>query len=328
VLYAREMWVVVRGRRLAGPTRSGYEAARRMHLNNPRLRALLIDTGRGVGYHPALLYRESHSETAVAKKKKRMSKEELRAPDAFEKKAEEVWKKIEPHKGKIGALLFLLIAAGIGWTVYSKMTAGAAEEKAGSLASAMHPMTAAIWDPEVDGKERPDGTTPTKPSGETFKTEDDARKAALERMSTYLSENANAEGANAIALGVAGLKVKDDPKAAAADLDAWIGKNGDNKAAPLVRLVAARAHAAAGDKEAARGHFDAVAKNTDSWLKAAALTGLGDLDNPLMAKKGAKSDAAAAKKNYEEAVKFVGDGENIAAAGLKRELDTKIAALP
>ncbi len=262
------------------------------------------------------------------KKKKRMSKEELRAPDAFEKKAEAVWKKIEPHKRAIGVVIVLLAVAGVAWNIYGSSQRGAVEERAGVLNKALHPLTAAIWDPDVDGKEQPDGTKPTPPSGELFKTEADARKAAAERLGAYLSENADSPGANAVALGTAGLKVADDPKAAAAELDAWIRTNGEHKTANLVRIVAGRAHAAAGDKESARGHFEAVSKEGLGWMKATALNGIGDLDNPLMSAKSGSGDAAAAKKSYEEAMTFLGDGEELNSAGLKREIETKLAALP
>ena len=272
----------------------------------------------------------------MAKKKRRMSKEELRAPDAFEKQAEAAWKKIEPHRAKIGVALGVVLVAGIGWSIYSGIQAGEMEERSGELATALHPLTAAIWDPEVDGKEQPDGTTPTKPPGETFKTEADAHKAAVERIGKYLSEHSNAPGVNAAKLGAAGLKIGDDAKAGAADLEGWISANSDNRTTSLVQLLAGRAQSAAGNTEAARGHFEAVVKSQETWLKATALAALGDLDHPMMAPKGSKGDAAASRKNYEEAVKYLGAEPPSsspfpfpsASGAFKREIESKLSTLP
>lgn len=266
----------------------------------------------------------------MAAKKKRMSKEELRAPDRFEQNVEAAWKKVAPHKGKIMAVIGVLLVIGIGWTIYGSMSDGAKADKADALSAAMYPLTAPTWNPEEDAKPLQDGTIPVKPAGETFKTGEEAHKAAIERLRKYLSEHGSDPGANAVALGVAGLKIDTDPKAAAAELEAWIGKNAENKVLPMVRLVAARAQVAAGALDQARAHFDAVAGKSAGWLKAAALVGLGDLDHPLMAAKGSKGDAAKAKASYEAAQKELGvqNGEPSSGAGLKSDIETKLAALP
>ncbi len=266
----------------------------------------------------------------MAKQLKRMSKQELQAPDKVEQTLWKAFEKVEKYKVPIFAGLGLMGVAAIAIGVFGGMSANTADTKAESLRLALDPFQAPIG----EAPETPEA--PMAPQQERFEDEAAALTAAETRLGAYISERSGDDSLAAAELALANVHLRrHDHKKAADALSGWLSKYGENPLKPAVLARLAETHASLGDLGKARQSWSALAEASKAGkLKALAHLSLGDLDNPLGNSSG---DAAAARKHYEAAKTALGDfeggGNPLLATlsdvkALTETLDDRIATLP
>jgi len=165
-----------------------------------------------------------------------------------------------------------------------------------------------------------------------------ARLAAADAgITKFLGEHGGDDVA--VLVKIAGIDAKlnkGDAAGAVSDADAWLAANGSSVARPVVLEVKARAQVAAGQKDGAKQSYDELAKAVGpGQLRAAALTALGDLENPVL--NGGAGDAAKAKASYQAALAALppeaADDEVSASVitgkpGLRGQIENHLGLLP
>lgn len=266
----------------------------------------------------------------MAKKLKRMSKQELQAPDKVEQTLWKAFEKVEKYKVPIFAGLALMAVAAIGIGVFGGMSANKADDKAEALRLALDPLTALIG-------EAPETPEPQlAPQPERFADDAAALAAAEERLTKYIADRSGDDSVAAAELALANVHLRrNDYKKAADALTAWMSQHPENPLKPAALARLAEAQASLGETSKARDSWKALADGSKTGkLKALALLSLGDLDNPMG---NASGDAAAARKAYEAAKAALGEpnvaGNPLLATlsdvkALAETLDDRLATLP
>jgi tetratricopeptide (TPR) repeat protein len=258
---------------------------------------------------------------AVEKKKKGMSRKELKAPDEVATKlwslsewVEERWK---PLLIGIGSVVAVWAIIGIVQEMRAssrRATAKASEELFATLAARVKsPDDAAL---EASGAPQPAKTF------ETDKAKADAAVAAAEAFAGRVSGEA-AELAKLLAASLKGTKGEFEPALAA--VDAYLAKHADDPMALPLLEQKATALAALGKSAEAEAAYKALAEKAPATgLKALALKSVGDLYNP---KSGTKTpDAAKAKEAYKAALALAKPGEDVPPAGTLRYVFVDVSA--
>ncbi len=265
----------------------------------------------------------------MAKKMKRMSKEELRAPDQVEVALRTTWERLSDHRNKLLGALAVVIVAGVGLSVWQSSKRADTQARAEALRKAMAPLNAPIGppDPAVD----PATTVPL----ERFDTREAALAAAEERLSAFLQAHGDAPDALPARFARASALLGQKKAAEAAkELEAVVAEAGDSalRAPALEKL--AQAYVLSGDRAKAVETYTKLVDGSKGTLRALALIALGDLHHPLVVQGG---DVAQARKYYDEAKTVLGpkpatDPNDIFAQfsepAIYAELDRKLSTLP
>ena len=230
----------------------------------------------------------------MAKKPKRMTRKELRAPDPIEVRLQEMWDKMIAFRKILLGLLVVLVGGGGALALWNSAQASSRDEASEDLRTAMAPFVAPRGD-APEGEEAPKRPTV---EDERFADEAAALKAAASRLEP-LVDKYGAGSAASLALGNARLQAGES-KAAADSFSAWRGAMPGTSldAAVLGRL--ANAQARAGDKAAAMASLDALVAESSGMPKVMALMAKGDLDNPMWHEAGSADAARAAYKAARE----------------------------
>jgi len=238
----------------------------------------------------------------AAKKQKRMSKEELAAPDEVEVVLSSFWESLYKYRmAVIGGVVGLLILGVVLWL--SGRSSEASRASTGdALAEALTPVAATIgdepeWFAQLNNVPRP----PHYPS-------EAQRQAAAEvSLGQFLSSHGDHPSGALVALTHANLKLRQgDHDGAIAAADAWIASHAASPALPLAHDLRARALVAAGRRSDAVAAYDAAANLVGGTLKAHFLTQLADLLNPAIHDGGDKDKALA---RYEQALALLPPGK-------------------
>lgn len=263
----------------------------------------------------------------MAKKQKRMSREELRKPDALQEALAPWWDKLEQHWKMLVVGCLAILLAGVASSAYKRASATSAADGADAFTAAVAPVTAPTGE---DDSTTPESALPIKPV-ERYADEAAARAEARTRLDAYIAEEESGAHVDAARLLRAGLEVED----AGARLTALQALSGNEDLAalqPSIQMGIADALLATGDRGAATAKYQEVADATTGMAKALALMAKGDASNPL----AGGSDAAAAKTAYAAAKAALGPrptvdaGDVFAAFGepyIYAELDNKLALL-
>lgn len=257
------------------------------------------------------------------RKKKRMSKEELRRPDEVEVRLKRIWDSLNKYKKPLIASLVILIVGTVGWSIYKRSAASAKDSRAEALHAAFEPLAAFYGE---DVKQLPENT-PLK----TFETRKAALEAADKGVDAFLAEHKDESGAVSFIDAMIQLPLGDADKAVEA-LSAWTSSHADSPLYPAAMMRLAEAQAQAGKKDEAVASYRKVADLSGGFVKVQALVAIGDLLSPVTG----GSDAAKAKAAYEEAKAVLGPTPpknpadpfaSLNTPYLYSELDTKLAAL-
>ncbi len=260
--------------------------------------------------------------------RKRMSKEELAAPDEIEVALTKVWDGLVKYKKLlIGAFAGLIVLGVILW-IANATTASARDGRADALRAAVAPIGAPI------GEEDPAANELPGPRPERFADRAAMLAAAEDRLSAYIAEYDGDDALEVVDLALANVKLdRGDHDGAVAMVDAWLGKHEGSPVRTAALDLKARALSAKGDVAAASTAWNALADASAGRLQAMAFKMVGDLANPLLTEGG---DAAQAKAAYDKALAALGpapaDDDPAAAIvgkpGLRGELDNRLALLP
>lgn len=259
----------------------------------------------------------------MAKRKRRMSKEELAAPDQFELILVKVWDALVKFRVFIIGGVAALVVLGVVLWIVNATSAGSA--KARSLA--LREGTAAL-SAEVGPAESPDLQAPgPKP----LRFDDEAQRlGAIEKgLSAYVAEYGSDDSRELVDLTLADVKMaKSDAAGALVDVEAWIAKYPKSAIMPVALELKARALSVT-DPAKAIDAWNALAGATVGELKAEALRQAGDLQNPILHDGG---DAAKAKAAYEAALAALGPApeqtDPFGTVGLRGDIDNRLKLLP
>ena len=266
----------------------------------------------------------------MAKIKKRMSKKELQTPDQVEVALNKTWDNLVAYRKWIIGAVALVVVGGVSWAIFHNLRANAKAEAAVAVRDAMTPLIAFVEAPS----DTPDAPNAKPIRGlKVFPNQAAATTEAAKRLDAFLAAHPDMDAAQVLSLTRAEVWLRQgDAARAAKDLQAWLAAHPESPLAPAALQALAQAQLANGKRDEARKTLADLAAKSTGPAKALALTTLGDLDNPLMAKGG---DAAKARASYEEAQKALGpkpQGDNpfvaMSAPYLFRELDNKLALLP
>jgi len=232
----------------------------------------------------------------VAKKLKRMTKQELRAPDEVQVKLQGLWTWIESYWRHLAVSAGVLVVGGAVATVMDGNTQAEIYADADALGEAVAPLSAPVGD-------APAGATPD-PNEKRYETRGAALTAATTAIDAYVAARPNSKAQVALsALAPAVAAQAGDPKGAAEKLGAWVTANPESSLQASALHALAEARAASGDTAGALDAYRTLALQSEGFLKALAFMAMGDLQNPLSAKGG---DATKARTAYEEASKALG----------------------
>ncbi|MFT7580078.1 MAG: hypothetical protein ACI9MR_001745 [Myxococcota bacterium] len=232
----------------------------------------------------------------MAKKQRRMSKEELKAPDEIEVALVKFADGVAKHKKLLLIGLGALIAVGVGLSVLSAMSSSSEASAADEFATA----TAALSS-DVGESARP---ALQKSLVANYPDAASQRAAAKGGLATYAADHAGDDVLELVDLATAQITLADgDADATIAAVDAWLGKHADSPSRVVALELKARATLTKGDKPAALAAYEALAKDAIGPLKVEALVQVGDLNNPLINSGG---DAAKAAGAYEQALAAMG----------------------
>ncbi len=258
----------------------------------------------------------------MAKKQKRMTRKELREPDAVEQVLSGWWVHLERYWKVVIAGTFGLLIAGGATSVYNSQVVSQEGEVADAMAAALYPLNAPLGDPDPSAPEY-------AKDFERFQDAEAAKAAGVERIQTFLTENADA--ALVPSIRVLKAAISSDPNAALTELEAGVAEGHTMRATSLMNL--GRVQIAAGKRDEAAATYAKIAESSNGAIKALALMTLGDLQNPLVNDKG---DAAKAREHYTKAKEALGpkpqaDADDVFASFsepyLYSELDNKLALL-
>ncbi|MCA9516334.1 MAG: tetratricopeptide repeat protein [Myxococcales bacterium] len=259
----------------------------------------------------------------MAKRKRRMSKEELEAPDQFEVALQKVWEGLVKYrKPIIGGIVALVVLGVVLWIVNAT-----SKSSARTRSLALRDGAAAL-SAEVGPADSPEVQLPgPKP----LRFEDESQRlAAVEKgLSGYVAEYGSDDSRELVDLTLADVKLaKGDAAGALADVEAWIGKHGDSAVMPVALELKARALSVT-DKAKAVEAWNALAAASTGELKADALRQAGDLQNPVLVDGG---DAAKAKAAYEAALAALGPApekvDPFGSTGIRGDIDNRLKLLP
>ncbi len=253
------------------------------------------------------------------RKQKRMSKEELRAPDQVEAFLNKIWERITKHKKIIIAVIVVFVGGGIVWTLMER----AENEKLEATATALRGVFDPLVSPIVEDQET--GAQIKETLGTNAYTERKLQlEAAQKGADEFLSNNPEAKAVQAVQfVKASSYAAMGDPKKGSDELVAWVEANKGSVLEFTALMQLGDAQIASGQTQEARATYEKVVELSDgqSLARAMAHTRLGDLSNPLMAKQG---DSAAAVKSYEAAQEIIkGDAAN----PLSQEIALKLAFL-
>ena len=258
----------------------------------------------------------------MAKKQKRMSKQELREAGAVEEVLSGWWIHLERHWKMLVAGCFGLLIAGGATSFYDQQVTSQGGEVSDAMETALYPLNAPVGDPDPSA---PDYAK----AFERFADADAARAASVERIQTFLGTHGDAKVAPAARALHASLMA--DNAAAITDLESASATEGAFQTTALMNL--GRRQSAAGDAAKAAATYQKVADSSTGAIKALALMALGDLQNPLVSAPG---DAAKAREHYQQAKDALGPKPAVSADDvfasfsepyLYSELDNKLALL-
>jgi len=257
----------------------------------------------------------------VAKKQKRMTRQELREPDKVEQVLSGWWVHLEEYwKMLVAGCVGLLIAGGAS-SLYTDQASSVNAEVADAFDAAVYPITAPT------GEEPADAPDYAKVF-ERFADPAAARAAGVERIQTFLAAHDDSEAAGALRVLHASMSADG---AAALDGAANNPEIADLHATALMAL--GRQQAAGGDAAKAAETYQRLADSSEGATRALAWMAMGDLVNPLVATPG---DAAKAREHYTKAKESLGAKPPVAPDDvfasfsepyLYSELDNKLALL-
>lgn len=259
-------------------------------------------------------------------KRKRMSKEELKAPDEIEVVLNRVWENLNKYKNHIFIGIGALVALGVVlWLVNASSKSGALD-RADAIRTAVAPFFGEV------GERNPSLAELPGPKAELFEDEAARDKAALERLTAYAGEHESDDSRELVDLAIANLKVRTgDVAGAVTDVDGWLARYAESPVRAAALELKARALAAKGDRDAAAAAWQALATETSGDLKVEALRRAGDLYHPAFGSDA--PDAAKARAAYEEALAVLGPAPNdpmaqFGVAGLRGEVNNRLDLLP
>ena len=259
-------------------------------------------------------------ELAVAKRKqKRMSKEELRAPDQIELVLNKVWQGVTKYKKLIIASLILFIGGGVAYALHQKSQQEELDVTAAGLRGVFDPLVSPVVsnDADVDDLKKRLGTN-------VYTDRKTQLEASSKGADDFLAQHPNSKAVAAVKLVQASVKAPlGQPKEGAEALGTWLSENAGSTLELVALFQLGDAQLASGQLAEAKETYQKINTSSPdiSLARALALTRLGDLQNPMMRPDG---DVAAALKQYEAAKEIAGaDGAN----PLSRELDLKLAFL-
>ena len=257
--------------------------------------------------------------------RKRMSKEELNAPDEIEVALSKVWAYLAKYKTPLlGAVGGLVAIALVLWIVGMTSRSGA-NGRAHDLRTALAPFRGEVGEPDPQLKDLPG------PKPEHFADEQARNAEAKKRLDAYLSEHGSDDAAELVALTDANLLLNSgDAAGAATAVDAWLAKYPESGARIAGLELEARALTVKGDRAAAIAAWQALAEGSTGDLKADALRQVGDLENPVITEGG---DAAKAKAAYDRALAALGPAPDdmpfqLAPQGVRGDIKNRLDLLP
>lgn len=236
----------------------------------------------------------------MAKKLKRMTKEELRAPDEVQVKLQGLWTWIESYWRHLAAFAGVLVVGGAAATVMDNNAQVEIHADADALGAALAPLSAPVGDAPAGVEVDPDE--------KRYETRAAALEAANTAIASYMGSRPNSTAQVALsALAPAVASQAGDAKGAADKLSAWVTANPSSSLQASALHALAEARAASGDTTGAIEAYRNMALQSEGALKALAFMAMGDLQNPLSVKGG---DATKARTAYEEASKALGPRPN------------------
>jgi predicted negative regulator of RcsB-dependent stress response len=259
-------------------------------------------------------------ELAVAKRKqKRMSKEELRAPDQVELLLTRVWQGVTKYKKLIIVALLVFIGGGVAYALHQKAQQEELDVTAAGLRGVFDPLVSPVVSNADDVED-----LKTRLGTNAYTDRKTQLEASSKGAADFLSQHPNSKARAAVKLVQASIKAPlGQPKEGAQALGTWLSENGGSSLELVVLFQMGDAQLASGQLAEAQETYEKIKTSSPdvSLARALALTRLGDLKNPMMRSDG---DAAAAREQYEAAKEIVkADGAN----PLSRELDLKLAFL-
>lgn len=232
----------------------------------------------------------------MAKKLKRMTKQELRAPDEVQVKLQGLWTWIENYWRHLAVSAAVLVVGGGVATVMDSNSQAAVYEDADALSDALAPLVAPVGDAPAGADVSEDEVR--------YETKAAALVAAHTAIDAYVASRPGSKASGALsALAPAVAAQAGDPEGAAQKLGAWVTANPESSLQASALHALAEARAASGDTAGALEAYRTLAVQSQGSLKALAFMAMGDLQNPLSAKGG---DATKARSAYEEASKALG----------------------
>jgi len=257
--------------------------------------------------------------------RKRMSKEELNAPDEIEVALSKFWNKLVKFKTPILGAVGALVAIAIVLWIVNSTAQSSAESRADAMRAAVAPLRGSVGEPD------PSLATLPGPKPPQFATEEAQVAEAQKSLAAYMGEYGSDDSMQLVSLTDANLKLEaGDAAGAVSAVDQWIAKYPESPAMVVALELKARALTAKGDRAAAIDAWKALAAASTGELKADALRHAGDLDNPVFTDGG---DAAKAKAAYDEALAALGGGQEddafqFAPQGIEGDLKNRLDLLP
>jgi len=260
----------------------------------------------------------------VAKKQKRMTRQELKQPDKVEVVLSGWWVRLEQYWKILAAGCVGILIAGAATSMFKDQSNARQAGVDDAFEAALYPLTAPT------GDEDPSAPDYAKVF-ERFADPTAARAAGVDRIQAFLSAHPESDTAGATRILHASIQA--DDAAAIAALDSAANDPSQSRLQATALMALGRRHAAAGDAARAVETYQRLADSTKGATRALALMAMGDLSNPLVSAPG---DAAKARDHYTKAREALGARPPIAADDvfasfsepyLYSELDNKLALL-
>jgi predicted negative regulator of RcsB-dependent stress response len=254
----------------------------------------------------------------LAKKQKRMSKEELRKPDKIEESLKKGYAWLEKNSKLVITLMLLVVGGVTAKFVLDGQVDASNDEVAEKVRDAVNPLLM----PVVEDTDRAIALKLAHKLP-VYATREEQLKAAHKSISAVLKNESGSALAGLLTYSRASLDVAlGKSKEGSKVMANYLATNGNSALSPLVALQTADAQLQSGDFDGARKSLGQAVKASSGTQKAMALLRLGDLSNPLVVKKG---DAGVARTFYEQATKIIADRKE---HPLSNELAMRLAVLP